>query len=217
VAQRSDPPLVHPVVVRAELHLALVRGDLHRVCRALVVARLLRAARPHVADHTCGRVSEQVAVWSVGSVREENKRRHATSQRDDRAGLLTFFCVGEGGHDDEARLLDPQHDLAALVRRRRHRVELPLPCRAACQQREPFSFACMQSDVVHRGVTHRPASRRASRRPWPAPPWTSRGSSRSRGRPATAPAPRAPPSRSARARSCAVPSASRRHAALWHT
>jgi len=65
VAQRRDPPLVHAVVVRAELHLALVRGDLHRVRRALVGARLLRGARPHVADHACGCVSRWLPVSSV--------------------------------------------------------------------------------------------------------------------------------------------------------
>lgn len=132
VAQRGDPPLVHAVVVPAELHLALVRGDLHQVRGALVGARLLRGARPHVADHACGCARQQVAAGQFSLSEEENKLEETgNNETIDRAGrcrFLTLFCVGEG--HDEVRLLDPQHDLAALVRRRRHCVKLPLPCKA---------------------------------------------------------------------------------------
>jgi hypothetical protein len=87
VAQRRNPPLVDAVVVRAELHLALVRGDLHWVCRALVGARLLRGARLHVVDHACGCVS-RCLVSSISPRKKTNKRRQGT--RRFAASLLSF-------------------------------------------------------------------------------------------------------------------------------
>ncbi|GJN27155.1 hypothetical protein PR202_gb15151 [Eleusine coracana subsp. coracana] len=123
VAERGDPPLVYGVVVGAELHLALARRHLHQVRRAVVVARLLRRARLHVLHDACKQEAGQLGLAPCG---EENR-----GGRDDRSfgccGMLTFFGVREG--HDQVRLLDPEYDLAALVRRRGHRVQLPFPVR----------------------------------------------------------------------------------------
>lgn len=116
VGQRRDPPLVHAVVVGAELHLALARRDLDRVRRVLVAARLLRRARLHVVDHTCS------IVFTQGQKMNGNGSRTV----DLRVRFLTLFGVGE--RHDQVHLLDPHDHLAALARRRGHRVQLPLPC-----------------------------------------------------------------------------------------
>ena len=133
VAERGHPPLVHAVVVGAELHLALARRYLHRVRRAVVGARLLRGARPHVADHACGCTGRPL----VRARSTDQETKHA------RQGLvlfgITFFRVGEG--HDQVRLLDPEHDLAALVRRRGHRVELPFPCSPSPSQENATSVS----------------------------------------------------------------------------
>ena len=148
VAQRRDPPLVHAVVVRAELHLALVRGDLHRVRRALVVARLLRGARPHVADHACARVRGQVAAGSVQSVRG---RRQEETGKVDRAGSLLSFAWEKAmtrfvfliRSTISPRLFDAADTVWSF--------HFPATRRDATCQDNPFSFRMQSDDVQQRG------------------------------------------------------------------
>jgi hypothetical protein len=70
---------------------------------------------------------------SRSSARFVRRRKQGRGSCWDRG--LTFFRVGES--HDQVRLLDPEDDLAVLVRRRGHRMQLPLSCNTT---RRVFSF-----------------------------------------------------------------------------